>query len=305
MSAADGGSAPRRASELFRPTTRVRRAARLLLQERFLGMWACLPAALAGEPEAGIHEMRIGAKRLREAMELMRRAYHAADYERLLADVDSLNDRLGLVRDADALVELLDDLFGAAPPPPAALREAVVQRRQTDLAALIEHLRGLADSGFEARFAKSARDGRHSKGHKLAGQSLAEFAPMAVGRRLVRVVRRLREIPDERAAEALHRARVANKHLRYVMEAFLAIYDRRFAEAYRRVVELHKVLGDLHDLDILAQRLTKQAGDDPAAAGPLLEVIERRRVRECGRFESYRSPEAITAFGQAVIDCLD
>ena len=81
---AKGDAAAGSVVDKFRRKTRVRRAARQFLLERFESMWDCLPAALAGDAEAGIHQMRVESKRLREAMRLFGKAYRTAEFERLL-----------------------------------------------------------------------------------------------------------------------------------------------------------------------------------------------------------------------------
>lgn len=292
----------------FRRRTRVRRAAKRFLIERFETMWACLPAALAGDAEAGIHEMRVEAKRLREAMRLFARVYRAADFGQLLAEVDRLNDRLGLVRDADVLSEEITRFDKkAANATLSALRASLGEGRGSDQAALIAYLNELVASGFERTFRRLARAGRHGSDHPVAGQRLGRFAPLEVGRRLRRVLKRLRAVQGETDAAGLHKVRIANKHLRYAMETFSGIYDRRFDSALARVAELHKALGDVHDLDVLSDRITAyaQTHDALTEVTSELEAIAQRRSRLFGRLESYLSSPGIAAFGRAVMDTLE
>jgi len=308
MSGADPAGSPRSVVYAFRRDTRVRRAARLVLAERFDQMWSCLPAALEGLAEAGIHEMRVEAKRVRETRRGFKGAYDAVVVTQVLAVVDQLNDRLGVVRDADALVELLADVFRKQPPKLCgAWRDEVTAQRAADLDLLTAHLRELTDQGFELSFAHLAKDGRHGSGHRVAGQRLGDFAPLVIGERLRRVAKQLRAVHGEADIEGLHRARVYNKHLRYTMEAFLGIGDRRFLEAHRRVVELHKALGDIHDLDVLDRRLTAYAvaHDELPLAMPALERLAERRAREYGRMKTFLGEAAIAAFSHAVIDGID
>ncbi|MBI5832032.1 MAG: CHAD domain-containing protein [Armatimonadetes bacterium] len=296
------------AADNFRRKTLVRRAARRFIVERFDSMWDCLPAALAGDPEAGIHQMRVEAKRLREAMRLFRRAYHATDFAMLLAEVDRLNDHLGLVRDADVLAEEIGRFDKkAANEVLTDLRASLGAHRADDQTALITYLDELVTSGFEQTFRRLSRLGRFGADHRIAGQRLGKFAPMEVGRRLSRVLKRMRQVKGEGDAPGLHRVRIANKHLRYAMETFSGIYDRRFATALARVAELHKALGDIHDLDVLTERITTYAEgrDGLTAVAPQLEAIAQRRSRLFGRLETAFTATSIAAFGRAVMDTLE
>ena len=307
MSAADKSGGAGSVTARFRPRTRVRKAARLLLTERFDSLWARHGAALAGDAEAGIHQMRVEAKRLREAMRLFADVYRAADFQAGLAEDERLNDLLGAVRDADVLVEFLGSLFKGDVPLLQDLRATIVAQRAVDQAALVAALEQLVASDFAARFRAMCRAGRHGVRHALSGTRLAEFAPLAVGERLRRVRKRLRAVQGEEDAAGLHRVRVANKLLRYAMEAFVGIYDRRFEEAYKRVVELHKALGDLHDLDVLAARIVDHAqspADAPELA-PVLERIAARRAREYGRIQTFCDPDGMTVFAHQVMDALE
>ncbi len=305
---AKGDAAAGSVVDKFRRKTRVRRAARQFLLERFESMWDCLPAALAGDAEAGIHQMRVESKRLREAMRLFGKAYRTAEFERLLHEVDRLNDRLGLVRDADVLS---DEIGGVdkqrGNPMLTGLRDDLAARRVVDQADLTAYLTDLAKGNFERTFRRLVRLGRHSADHAVAGQSLRRFAPLEVGRRLRKVLKRLRGVKGEGDALGLHKVRIANKHLRYAMETFSGIYDRRFGTALARVAELHKALGDVHDLDVLSERITAFATAHEALdqVADQLQAIAQRRSRLFGRLESSLTPEGISGFGRAVMDTLE
>src|SRR5271154_6833393 len=61
----------------------------------------------AGDPEAGVHDMRVATKRLREALRLSLPAFRKKDARKHLAWVEEINDALGEVREIDVLVKKL------------------------------------------------------------------------------------------------------------------------------------------------------------------------------------------------------
>ena len=58
-----------------------------------------------------------------------------------------------------------------------------------------------------------------------------------------------------RKIDALHRMRIAGKPLRYVMEVCAPLYGRIFRELLEEVKLLLEELGDVHDCDVLLQKL--------------------------------------------------
>lgn len=292
-------------------STRVRRAARLVLTQRAADTWAHLEAARAGEQETGIHDMRVACKRLREAMRLFAPSYRKGPFRAALSRVDALNDLLGAVRDGDVLVERLRSLDGEVNGPARALLHDLCERlgteRRDNQTQLVAVLDDIATSGFPGELGVLIDEARHGPDHDVAGQTLKRFARLAISVRLSKVILRLEAITGEEDAAGLHRARVANKHLRYAIEPFLGIFDRRLAQAYHRVVEMHESIGDVHDLDVLRATVADYAvivrGEDVLA--PVVEQIGELRAREFGRVVTFCQPSGRRTYVQMVADALD
>lgn len=292
----------------LRPATRVRKAARLVLSGRLEDTWRRHPAARAGEPEAGIHQMRVAAKRLREAMRVFRPAYAAEPFAEGLALVDELNDHLGRVRDADVLVAALrryrDDAGAGLVD---ALVDQITAGRAVDQARLNGELDELLAAGFDRQLRAIIWTGRRERDDPTSRQTIRTFACAAIGRRIAPVVKRLSQVAGEHDAEGLHRARVANKKLRYAIEPFLDLYGRRLRDAFGRVTELHETLGDLHDLDVLAERIrafgASLGAEDDAEA--LAHTVAARRSKVYQRVLTFCENGATSAFGRQIADAID
>ncbi|MCC7494258.1 MAG: CHAD domain-containing protein [Fimbriimonadaceae bacterium] len=289
------------------PRTRVRRAAAAILEQAVGDCFACLPAALAGEVEAGIHEMRVRAKKLRERMRLFRPAYHRLDFNAGLELIEQLNDRLGSVRDDDVFLIRLADLGSVAPDLVPALQAVAETSRSEHQQTLTTLLQQLAAETFEARLRKLIDEGRHTARHPVAGMTCRRFARTEISSRLGRVLCRMARVEDEEDTEGLHAVRVVNKHLRYAMEPFLGIFGKKLQQAFRRVVELHGVLGDLHDFDVLLVRLSKQAQKlgRSAEVEPLLSRVRELRRSEYERFLPYFNADGEATFARLISDALD
>jgi len=289
------------------PDMRVRRAARIILSSVAKLTFSRMAAAEAGEAEAGIHQMRVAAKRLRESMRLFQPIYHRSEFKAILTLVDELNDHLGAVRDQDVLIEHVG-LLGEPDVP--FLRDLVAfleARREQQQAALNVELAKLREDRLPERLAEIIVNGRHGKGHEVAGQRCRPFARAVISVRLDKVIGRLKAVEGEHDATGLHRVRVANKQLRYAMEPFVPIFDRRIEMAYHRVSELHTTLGDLHDLDVLRDTVNAFALDHNRVpeARPRLGVLQGIRRREYGRALTFFSEGSELTFVRLVADAID
>lgn len=291
---------------LIKPRMRVRKAARLILSRTAEETFACLDAARAGEVEAGIHDMRVAGKQLREGMRLFTDVYRAAQFKQMLARIDTLNDDLGQVRDHDVLLEHLE-LFSEPTSFLNDLRQVIRAEREAEQERLNVELDALREESFPEKLAAVIDDERHGRGHDVAGQRCKEFARRAISFRLAKVIRRFAAVGGEDDAAGLHRVRVGNKHLRYAIEPFLRVFDRRLKTAYRRVVELHSALGDIHDLDVLTDRLRRFAAEreNEAEADELLAEVERHRAREYGRVTAFIDGEGDVTFVRLIADAVD
>lgn len=146
--------------------------------------------------------------------------------------------------------------------------------------------------------------------------SLFVHAAVAIGTRLDELVAFETYLADASEVYQLHQMRIAAKRLRYTMDLFQVAfseysrYGREFASAITEVKLLQEHLGDIHDADVLAPRLTGQLyklmgpaqGNDKhgqprvgvhlvdfdACAGLLALCMEAKRARETS-FERLRT----------------
>lgn len=233
--------------------------------------------ARLGEVEP-VHQMRVGARRLRSDLRTFASLVDSDWSEPLRTELSWLGEALGHVRDLDVLDENLrasaHDLGDALKPLFAHIEEQRLVARATMLNALrseryVELLDRLVVAARTPVLTKSAWD--------PAGYALPPLARKA-WHRLAREARTLRpEDPDER----YHEVRIRAKRSRYAAEAVApALGEERgpLAKDFaRRVAHVQDVLGALQDTVVARGVIEEVARSRPGdgrlqfAAGRLLE----------------------------------
>jgi CHAD domain-containing protein len=90
-----------------------RNAAGKILWTRFEEMMSFRDVALAGEDIEGVHDMRVGSRRLRAALEQFRDVFPKRRFRPMVRGVKVLADALGEVRDLDVMIDrLVTDMKG-------------------------------------------------------------------------------------------------------------------------------------------------------------------------------------------------
>ena len=87
----------------LRPDAPFADAGRTIIRARFRDMWTHRDGTLSGDEEA-LHDMRVGSRRLRAALDVFAAVFHGAEYRRLHRITARLTDELGGVRDHDVML---------------------------------------------------------------------------------------------------------------------------------------------------------------------------------------------------------
>jgi inorganic triphosphatase YgiF len=213
------------------------------------------PAHLGRDLE-GVHQMRVGVRRLRSVLRLFRPALPPDALRPLEAELRWLGRELGAVRDLDVfVVELLDPLFvrRSGDKGLERLREvalALRAERQEQLRRTLDSTRltrvVLALGRFVAR--RGWRDQRLDEASARLFAPACPFAAELLELR-DRKARRLGDRIDELSLLELHRLRIQIKRLRYAVELLGGLYPGRRRDRYlEHLPELQDRLGRLADL---------------------------------------------------------
>jgi CHAD domain-containing protein len=242
---------------------------------------------LAGDTDedlgTSVHETRKSLKRLRATVRLARGELGEETYRRENVALRDAGGRLGGVRDSQVLLETLDALTGRQPDeaPPARVQRfrrtlvgqhGAAQRRLHESAAVAEVL-------SELRRARTRVADWH-----LEREGLDALAPgfkriYRRGRRAYRTARR------EPSTENLHELRKRAKYLWYAAQIVTPAAPKKMKRFARRAHELSNLIGEDHDLALLAERAAERRDrlPDETTADELAKLVERRRAELQGQ----------------------
>ncbi len=120
----------------------------IIIRGRFHDMWQYRDGTLEGDADA-LHDMRVGSRRLRAALDVFAPAFHGGAYRRLHRLTARLTDELGAVRDHDVMLDTLRRYRKGAPRDERAGID--------DLCATIGAERAVARHGLRRFFAELDR----------------------------------------------------------------------------------------------------------------------------------------------------
>lgn len=213
-------------------------------------------AARAGKV-SGVHDMRVAAKRMREAVRMLRPAFSREARRKLLPTVEELNDALGEVRDRDVLRQAFKRMQQHDPrlADLQAVRRRLAKERRSHHARLLSVLDGLEQSGFARKYARLMTELERQE-PTPGGAVVAQFAAEAIGSRLQDVTDNLHAITGRYQSERFHRQRIRVKRLKYALEPFLPLLPPEADELYALVSDLQELMGLIHDVDVQREVLT-------------------------------------------------
>lgn len=229
---------------------------------------ACLHQIAANEAAVrkgkseGVHQMRVGLRRLRAAISLFGRVVHGQETNDIKRELKWLTEQLGPARDLDVLVSESVE----------PLRETVAQKREIGL--LEAELKAKRDAGFDrARAAvESARcreltlqaalwliNGKwlRAKGALITArrdQRAVDFASDVLRQRTRKIVKRIGKL-KRLSARQRHKLRIAVKKLRYATGFFESLFASAKATKTRKKFEktlkaMQEALGALNDIAV-------------------------------------------------------
>lgn len=226
----------------------------------------------------GVHQARVGLRRLRSAFSTFAGAVDPAAFGGLEAEAKWVVENLGDARDLDVLLATsLPPVEAARPDDPdlAALRAAAEAARAAAYVSAKAALRSPRYAAFVLRFGwwLERRGWREGATGEMVAQPLVTVADELLAKRHRRVLKHGRGFGDL-PPEGRHRVRLAVKKLRYTVEFFRSLYRKRAVKPFLEdLVALQEELGHLNDVAVMEVRLAALA---PAAADDA--VRERLRV---------------------------
>jgi inorganic triphosphatase YgiF len=266
--------------------------------------------AVRASDAEGIHQMRVGLRRLRAAISIFARLLPDRRTERIKAELKWLTDELAPAREIDVFVKKeIHPLSSGVVPRRAgkALEQEFVAKRDS---ALARASRTVDSARFRALLLDVVAwiEGSHDHSADEASVVASKFASNVLHRRVRNVLKQgkhLAKLSERRR----HKVRIRVKKIRYAVEFFESLFPKRrrkaLARLSRRLRRIQDALGSLNDLiahrqmaaaaALHAPRRNRRArafasgvivGREEEAAKPLMKVAIREvgKLRHAGRF---------------------
>ena len=254
---------------VFDRGTTVDEALARVLAACFAHWTANEPAALDGRDPEGVHQMRVGLRRLRSALSVFGPLLPADALAWIEREADDALRMLGRARDLDVFLdELLGPVAGEFPDEDclAALRRAAERERAAGYERAGSAIAAPRYTGFVLRFGGwlEGRRWRTGDADGALDRPLAAYADGVLEKRHRRTLRLGRRF-ETLTAEKRHRVRIALKKLRYASEFFASLHPGRETGRYvKSLSRLQDGLGHLNDVAV-ARRLVEELarGDAP------------------------------------------
>ena len=257
-------AAPRPPADLLeRPTGE---GARLVALAELARAGRARAALTEGSDPEALHDFRVAVRRLRSQLRAFRGELEGAVGRKLSRRLRRIAAGTNPGRDAEVGIALLDELARGASPAEkraagalgarlAERRDEVYRRVEAELLPAFDAVAArlherLASWQVEVRLdgaAKPLRPFRAALGAEL-------------GRHAASLLDALDAARDGSEARAVHRARIAAKRLRYLLEPVAPALEAA-REPVRRLRQLQDLLGDARDLGVLATELAVEAAD--------------------------------------------
>lgn len=233
------------------------------------------PAVVAGDPE-GIHQMRIGVRRLRAAISIFAELLRSKQTDQTKRDLKWLSGKLGSVRDLDVFIQTKVKRFDAAelriPGLPELISELVYRRAlaadSTRNAIATARYRLLIFNTLEW-----IENGDWLKKSRQGDQQIKPFATHLFERRTSKARKKSKHIGrlDPRRR---HKLRIAMKKLHYAIYFFESLFvgkrQKTLSRYKERLKSLQDNLGALNDIAVHQKLATNIAAGKEARAPNLV-----------------------------------
>jgi triphosphatase len=255
-------------------------------------------AVRAGHPE-GVHQMRVGLRRLRAAISVFKAVVANAETDRIKGELKWLAGELGPARNFDVVVqESVTPLRRDNPaiPEMRLLETDLKKRREAAFARAKAAVESERCRRIELDTVLWLIDGKWSRGAGSAtrrAQPVARFAREALRTRTRKIVKKGRKIAHL-APRRRHELRIAVKKLRYATAFFASLFDdtrhRKSRKRFEKDLKtLQSALGKLNDMAVRRRLARTYAHPRPrsrkapqkAFAAGLLTGREQSRAAAC------------------------
>ncbi|HEV7589350.1 MAG TPA: CHAD domain-containing protein [Longimicrobium sp.] len=226
-----------------------------------------------GADDEALHDFRVAVRRLRSTVRGYREALEGSTGGGDRRRLSELADATAAARDLEVHVAWLGKRLDDLPEGERARAWTLLNDMRVELSRAEERLRRQVAKDFPRerwRLARRLRfyQVRMDVDAPAGGAPLASAFTRLVLDHAADLERRLAAVRSIDDQEEAHRARIAAKRLRYLVEPVQAELEGA-SDVIRRIKKLQDVLGEMHDADVLLARLAEEKAppSDPPADG--------------------------------------
>lgn len=255
----------------------------LLLQRQSTALRRHLPGAIKGD-DRSVHRARVASRRLRESVPVLSQGLKGSKAKKARRKIRRLTGALGMVRELDVALQMLDELAADRVPRAAIdeLRAHVLAERQARREDMLQRLEKIDADKLRRRLASV-----------VAAVSTANPSQwrQTLGKRLLKRARRLHAAVEQAGhlyvPERLHEVRIAVKKLRYGLELAAEGGVKTAAPLVRTLKRTQELLGRLQDLQVLRTHMTQlQASNSTRVPHAALDSLAARLEEEARRLHA-------------------
>ena len=233
------------------------------------------PAVAEARLPEGVHQIRVGLRRLRAALSASGEDFRVRDLEVLDERAKNLSDIFGATRELDVFAtELLAPVEDTTKKPGLPqLRLVLEELRRQSWAEAVKLVQSDDFTGFLLDLASAieTRVWRESASHdRLAAfeRPARALASEALDKRLKQACKRAKHLASLNVQER-HRLRLSLKKLRYSAEFFAPLFAAKpvaaFLERLSKLQDLFGALNDASTVETILRRITEHAGKRSSA----------------------------------------
>ncbi len=231
---------------------------------------------LQGSPDADtVHDLRVAIRRCRSVASVVEEVDPHPAWREMRKVARKLFHKLGGLRDVQVMEEWVRHLI----PESDSLRAVLLANFESEMQSLRENAVDAAER-FDTRAWKRLSSTLRQRARLVPAGGLAAEC-LALERYQEAKELHANALRTEKP-KPWHALRIGLKRFRYTVENLLPEHHAAWSENLKRVQDL---LGDVHDLDVLAGMVKEASSGPPQSRELLLQTIERERHE---RIEKYR-----------------
>jgi len=239
----------------------------LFMADSLLEQVSALQQEIAGVLRADdieyIHRMRVASRRLRTRLSIFEKHLPKAKVSEWQKNIRQVTRALGDARDKDVQIKIvrkyLKSLSNGEYRP--GIRRLLFRLRQCRAGLqnrIVKSIRRLRENKVIEDIENTARQIRARALIKQTTDTsnlLLQVANQAISARLEEMLGWELYVNRVECIKELHAMRIAAKHFRYTMEAFVPLYESGLEDYIAASRRIQTMLGDIHDCDVWAQFL--------------------------------------------------